>query len=582
MRIIKVGIKNYRNLDNIEVHFNPDINFIIGENDLGKSNFLDMLDTIFNYRRFSEEDFFEKDKPIQIDFSLALNEIERGLFEDYFDPENDKIINIIGQQEVYDEDLRYLHKESGEEIHYSKLRSVNFLKYDSLRTPKEELSFYRRKGVGKFLSYLVNRFITEDYTEDSFIKKDSINLIIEDINKIFEKIRLIKDFMISVSVEKELTDLIFRMLTLKDSKGIEIQKSGHGVQFSVLIMLYLLERLMQIVEDKRHHEYIFSAKDKNTISLVFGMDEPEIHLHPYMQRSLMNFVCNLLKNREEHFSSLVKELFDIDSFDGQAIVVSHSPNILLNNYKYIVRFYKKNSEIKVTSGSKLHLAPEIEKHLLKNFPYIKESFFSKCVIIVEGDTEFGSLPLWAEKIIGNMDEMGIAIISGGSKNSIIPISKLLDEFKIPNTSIVDKDDFSESKYDSVLNLFITDKRDFEEELVETIIASGQIKILFELVKDYDIISLEKSIQKAKLNDIASKYEININWNIKDYKFLEIETLDNQENLKKAMFLSWLDINKSIILGRYIGEKITQECIPEKYKMVIEKAKVLSQANGSDN
>lgn len=582
---MKVSIDNFRNLDKFKMNFNPNINFLIGENNLGKSNFLDMLDIIFNFRRFSEEDFFEKDKPIQIDFSLLLDEIEKGAFDDYFDPENDKEINIIGRQEGPDEDLRYYHKENKEEIPYSKLRYVNFLKYDSLRTPKEELSFYRRRGVGKFLSYLVSRFVTDNATEDDFIKKDSINPIVEDINKIFKKLRLIEDFVITASIEKELTDLVFRMLTLKDAKGIEIQRAGHGVQFSVLIILYILERLMQIIEDRKRQECIFKDNNRKTISLIFGMDEPEIHLHPYMQRSLMNFINNLLQNKEKHFSSLVKELFDIDGFDGQAIIVSHSPNILLSDYKHIVRFHKEDLKVKATSGSELQLAPEIEKHLFKNFPYIKESFFSRCVIIIEGDTEYGALPIWAEKIIGNLDELGITIINGGGKGSIPAISKLLNDFKIPNTSIVDKDiyeDYLKSKYDIISNLFITDKRDFEEELVENVFTAGQSKVLFELVKEYDTMGLERSIQKTKLRETANQYGISITWDDKDYKFSKIEAIDNREDFIKTMFLSWLGINKSIILGRFIGEKIHQDLIPKQYGNLIKKAKKLSEGYESNN
>lgn len=55
MRICEINIKNYRNLDGEKVKLDPDINFLVGENDLGKSNFLDLLDRIFHSKRFSEE-----------------------------------------------------------------------------------------------------------------------------------------------------------------------------------------------------------------------------------------------------------------------------------------------------------------------------------------------------------------------------------------------------------------------------------------------------------------------------------------------------------------------------------------------
>ena len=40
MRISRVKVHNYRNIDGIEVLLNPECNYIIGENNLGKSNFL--------------------------------------------------------------------------------------------------------------------------------------------------------------------------------------------------------------------------------------------------------------------------------------------------------------------------------------------------------------------------------------------------------------------------------------------------------------------------------------------------------------------------------------------------------------
>lgn len=65
MRIVRVKVSNYRNIDGITVVFNPDCSYIIGENNLGKSNFLSLLDTVFSgsVRGFNEDDFADKDKP---------------------------------------------------------------------------------------------------------------------------------------------------------------------------------------------------------------------------------------------------------------------------------------------------------------------------------------------------------------------------------------------------------------------------------------------------------------------------------------------------------------------------------------
>lgn len=43
MQILNIQIQNYRNLDDRSLTFYPGTNFIIGENNVGKSNFLDLL-----------------------------------------------------------------------------------------------------------------------------------------------------------------------------------------------------------------------------------------------------------------------------------------------------------------------------------------------------------------------------------------------------------------------------------------------------------------------------------------------------------------------------------------------------------
>ncbi|RKX57607.1 MAG: hypothetical protein DRP29_08175 [Thermodesulfobacteriota bacterium] len=290
-----------------------------------------------------------------------------------------------------------------------------------------------------------------------------------------------------------------------------------------------------------------------------------------MQRNLIKYINNIISNKDTNFSKLLKELFNIDGILGQAIVVTHSPNILLNDYKQIVRFYlSEENSIEVKSGVTIKLDLQEEKHLLMNLPYIKEAFFSKCVIIVEGETELGALPIWGEKIFGDMDEYGIGIIKAGGKESIKPLAKLLNSFGIRTVTIKDKDDGKDlDGYD-----FITDGKDFEEEIVEKLLSENK-KLLFELIKELDDKSLERSIRKKKLKEIADKYGITKNWDDKDYKFSEIANLSNQ-NLIRTMFLAWLNINKSIILGQFIGKKVETKYIPEPYCNAIIMAMELSE------
>ena len=76
MRITKLKINNFRNLNNFEIINSNAIKYIIGNNGIGKSNTLEAINYFFNKASFLEEDFNDSNKPIEIEMTLSLNEIE--------------------------------------------------------------------------------------------------------------------------------------------------------------------------------------------------------------------------------------------------------------------------------------------------------------------------------------------------------------------------------------------------------------------------------------------------------------------------------------------------------------------------
>ena len=60
MKIKRVEIENYRNLGGMRILLNDDISFIVGENNIGKSNFQKCLSNIFSCKPFAKEDFYDE------------------------------------------------------------------------------------------------------------------------------------------------------------------------------------------------------------------------------------------------------------------------------------------------------------------------------------------------------------------------------------------------------------------------------------------------------------------------------------------------------------------------------------------
>lgn len=573
MYLSAIKIDNYRNLDGIKVHFDEAINFIVGENNLGKTNFLELLNSILNRSSFSESDFFDCDKPISIDISFWLPDDEIGYFGDLFDPQNRNLINVSVSQETPEDPIRFCHQETGTYISPSQIRGSNYIRYDSLRNPINELNFEKNRGVGKFLNYLSKRFFKQKELDHiDFIDASKLVDLLKYINSSLGLIKPFKDFGIAATLEDDAEDLIAKLIVLRDSNNYSLKAVGFGVQFLVLFPLLIFEKL--IVSGKKLSPSIFKSEHGSHISIILGLDEPEIHLHPYMQRSLVKYLSRIITSNDVEFQGLFKYVFDIDKINGQLIMATHSPNILFNDFSQIVRFYKdKSGALQVVSGANILLDAQAKKHLHRNFPFVKEAFFSRCVILVEGDTEKGALPGFASAIKINgvsvdLDELGISIVQADGANSIPPIMKMLGMFGIKSVGVIDNDKYQSEtkKFEGIPDLFVTSQLDFEGEIVQHIKETDRSKSLYKVLEDHDSQGLKRCMFQNPVNNARIRYGLNIPENV----MIVAEQIQDWDNFS-GFFLSWLSVNKSISIGITLGTLLLEDDIPAVYKNAIARA-----------
>lgn len=563
LKLIKLTATNYRNLDSINIDLNENCNFIVGENNLGKSNLLDLFQIIFSNRSFVQTDFTAIDQSIVAELTIKLDDIEIGNFEDLFDAVSTNTINIICKQETVDDNIEFFHKETQIYIPASRIRGANFIHYNSLRNPIQEVKFGKSKGVGRFLNNIVQKYLKDNSLQNSdFIHEDKIADLLSFVNENITKIKTFSDFNINAVSDKELESLLPKLLVFEDGNNNPLSQTGYGIQFLILITLSILEKVENIIS-KHASNTIFETSDgKKYISLIIGLDEPEVHLHPYMQRSLIKYLNKIITNENTEFSTLLKDLFDLDGFIGQIILVTHSPNILLNDYRQVIRFHKENTVTKITSGSAFVLNSQESKHLHLLFPFIKEAFFSRGVILVEGDSEYGSFPFFAYTLDYDFDDLGICLIQTRGEGGIKPAITLLSKFLIPSVAIRDKDNITEP---SIFPIYLTDKIDYEEELIETNFANYIVleKIFFDFDSKQENTQMQAGALKKRAYKAYKTYTSEPTFNL-TYKEI------NDPVDRKAFYLTWYSINKSITLGMLIGQTLEVNQIPQIYKTVIEK------------
>ena len=559
-------ITNYRNLTGKRIKFNETLNFLIGENNIGKTNMLELINIFLSVGKFIESDFTDVMRPIRIRLRIKYSDEEVGYFEDNFDVDDSRSITLLAVQDSVDERINYYHDTPIQtKISIATIRRMNVLYYYAQRMPLKEVDFRKTSGSGKVLNYFIQYSLKKSgVQEKDILKKTKLNSIVKDVNKQIKNLNTITGDNVSAYIDTEADKLVCRLLGLGDENGRELSSLGEGVQYAFNILLQIIEIIHNIKVTRKPEDFeerLIDKEGKKLFPLFLVLDEPEIHQHPYRQRSLIKKIEGLVDNKNQEFLNLLKELFDIDGLTGQIFIATHSPNILLNDYRQFIRFHRNrgnNNLLEVVSGMNIAIEDKLYKHMLHNFIYLKEAVFSKCIIFVEGDTENGAIPVFAKRMDCDMDERGIGVIKLDGADSVKRCMKLYKEFGIESIAIIDKD--KKNDYGSETGIYFTKANDYEEDVYNNFKLNDYLRCCKEItgVSHFIPILRNKGLTFNPADFVA------------DPTILEIddETQEKVMSENRSRELEKLKQSKNAAKGAILAEYVT--VIPSVFKTVINK------------
>ena len=199
--------------------------------------------------------------------------------------------------------------------------------------------------------------------------------------------------------------------------------------------------------------YLFAIFALNVRDALIVVDEPELHLHPRWQKSLLQLFARLAK-----------------STGNQFLMATHSPTFVSPaSIQYVSRVFSRDQRSHILRLATAEL-PDA-KHLLNivNSQNNEGIFFADEVVLVEGLSD----RIFFEAVLdrfgrGSTYKSTLEIISVGGKGLFNAYTKLLKACQVPFSIIGDRDYIEEIGTDDVKSLFRVDEGEIKKDVIDNI------------------------------------------------------------------------------------------------------------------
>lgn len=532
MYISFMKIENYRTFHMITLTFDDSMNFIVGDNNIGKTNFLALLKTVTQGLGFVESDFKDPDLPIRVAIELSMADMSSG-----------EKLKISLEQKVTEVVPRLYDLKTGNQLPLEYVRSMFYINLSLEAVPRNIVSDQEFKRLHDAFSLILSGNKDNYARAEDYFHKKGIDLKLPEDPRAAALLIINTIYFTPQEEESSVTQLMMAV-------------GGH-----------LLSEMIRKKESRSipFQDLIITGRDgKKYLPIAVSIDDPEIQLHPYLQRAMISFLHSILSNRESLFCELIKAVLDVDGIDGQLFIVTHSTDALVDDYRCIIRLYRNRmAGVSAACGASFKFDKEIEKHLIMHFPEVKEAMYARCALIVEGETEYGSFPYFAITMGIHFDYHGICLINARGESSISKISRLLREFHIPTVCLYDRDVMAEHGQSHV---FYTDNICYEMDVVKSCVTQRKSHLLLNVVKT--VAPDSTYVPQALIKKACQKLQIPKS----EFAPRKLENISvRSEKALTFYYFAWLYGNKGVIIGRALGFQLGINEIPESFKRAITEA-----------
>ncbi|MFH5803195.1 ATP-dependent nuclease [Alienimonas sp. DA493] len=460
MQISRIRIKNFRNFSELDVEVGPNL-VIVGENRVGKSNFLHAIRLILDpslpdsARRLRLEDFWDGAKPLQADAQITIsidlanfedNVRQLAVLSDYLVSHSPMVARLTyaffpkldldrGPTKESDYDFSvYGGDDSARLISSDVRRRLPMDLLPALRDAESDLANWRRSPLRPLLDSLSGDMDDDAKEALAAAMTEAANAVAEtsEVKGLSDEIKQALTVLVGTSHSDSPSlafaptdaDRLIRTLRVFIDDGLRgVSEASLGSSNLLYLALKILSLGLEVSEKVRDHGFL-------------AIEEPEAHLHPHVQRRVFR---SFLRPRGHLLTQ-----DEGNEPNRTVLLTTHSPHIAsVSPLDSVVLLRKHNASSHSVASSMIGagLTPTEIDDLERYLDVTRgELLFARGVILVEGEAEEYLIPALARLLGHDLDELGISVCSVSGTN-FVPYVKLLSEegLGIPFSVVTDED-----------------------------------------------------------------------------------------------------------------------------------------------